>query len=398
MKIENKDFGNPVVVLGNSSTNSLGVIRAYGRRGIPVWFIHTDYKQTASNSSKYVLKIIRLERWNPNLLKEALLDLELNDHEKIVVIPTNDASLIAYSSIKNSLPGIFVDCLAPNHLIELFVDKSKFYHFLKEENIPHPNTYDLIHFEKTFKKCDKFPFALKPIYSYQFEKTFDGKKLFRIDSENDFKNHQNLLDKKEIKAVIQEIIPGNRIYIVYFFITKQGKVSVICGYDKIRQSPQDYGTASMVACSWNDELINKTICLAQKLGYTGIGEAEYKYDPQDGEYKLLEINARSTNQNRFIPYLGADIELLYYLDALDCPIPIDIPMMRNSGIKWIDFQKDLRTLFYMDKSNGFSFYQFFKSYQKVKVDGYFAKDDLKPFVLELTELLRAGLKKFSKNS
>lgn len=397
MKIEQKYLENPVVVLGNSSTNSLGVIRAYGRKGIRVFFIHTNYEKTVSSSSKYISRTIRLDRWDSQLLREALLCLlnELPDTDKIVIIPTNDASLIAYSSIKASLPAVLVDCLPANHLIELFLDKSKFYDFLKKENIAHPETIDLSNLDKTSLNPVKYPFALKPVYSYQFERTFDGKKLFRIDSENDFSDFRDLLEKKKIRAVIQEIIPGNKIYIVYFFVAKRGSVPVICGYDKIRQSPPDFGTASMVSCSWNDELIAKTIQLAQKLGYTGIGEAEYKYNPQDGEYKLLEINARSTNQNRFIPHLGADIELLYYLDALDYPIPAEISVERNSEIKWIDFQKDLRTLFYMDKANGFSYYQFFKSYQKVKVDGYFAKDDLRPFVFELKELLKAGFKKIS---
>ncbi len=400
LKVKQKYLESPVIVLGNSSTNSLGVIRAYGRRGIPVYFIHTDYEKTASNSSKYLSKEIRLEKWNPHLLKQALIYLlnELTEVDKIVVIPTNDASLITYSSLKTSLSDIFVDCLSPNDLIELFINKSKFYDLLTKENIPHPKTIDLIHYDSTIRTPISFPFALKPIYSHQFEKTFDGKKLFQIDTENDFKHYLNLLEKKELKAVIQEIIPGRQIYIVYFYITKQHKVSVICGYHKIRQLPPDYGTASVVECSWNDELINKTILLARKLGYKGIGEAEYKYDPRDGEYKLLEINVRSTNQNRFIPHLGADIELLYYLDALEHPIPTGIPIIRNSGIKWVDFHKDLRSLYYMDKTDGFSYYELFKSYQNVKVDGYFANDDLRPFFFELIELLKAVFRKALKKS
>ncbi|NIU01698.1 MAG: D-alanine--D-alanine ligase, partial [Nitrosopumilaceae archaeon] len=61
----------------------------------------------------------------------------------------------------------------------------------------------------------------------------------------------------------------------------------------------------MVETSWNEELIDRTVNFVKELGYTGIGEAEYKYDSRNGEHKLLEINVRSTNQNRFIPYLGA---------------------------------------------------------------------------------------------
>jgi len=171
---------------------------------------------------------------------------------------------------------------------------------------------------------------------------------------------------------------------------EQGKYD--CFRGQVRDWPP-HSSLSRVYQSNDDELINKTISLVKKLGYTGIGEAEYKYDPQDGEYKLLEINVRSTNQNRFIPYLGADIELLYYLDALDYPIAAEIPIIQKSGIKWVDFQKDLRYLYYMHKTEGFSYYQFFKSYRNVKVDGYFSPDDLRPFFIEFNKLLKTSLRK-----
>jgi len=284
-------------------------------------------------------------------------------------------------SIKNTISGI-----------DLFVNKNKFYNLLREKKIHHPKTYDLTSVTNALGKSIKYPFALKPLYSYEFEKVFDGKKLFRVENRKDLDNLLNL-NKKSIELLVQEIIPGDDIYIVYFYITKKHVVPVVCGYHKVRQYEPEFGTASMVETSWNEELINRTVNFVSELGYTGIGEAEYKYDPRDGVHKLFEINARSTNQNRLIPHLGADLEMLYYLEALKYPIPNKISINQRLGLKWMDFQKDMRSLFYRDKKNGFSYYQWFKSYGNVKVDGYFSPDDLQPFFFELIELLKNSIKR-----
>jgi predicted ATP-grasp superfamily ATP-dependent carboligase len=66
---KNKHF-YPVVVLGKSSTNFLGVIRAFGRRGIPVYAISNSPANASSNRSHYIRGMFFVEHWNEKALRE----------------------------------------------------------------------------------------------------------------------------------------------------------------------------------------------------------------------------------------------------------------------------------------------------------------------------------------
>jgi predicted ATP-grasp superfamily ATP-dependent carboligase len=55
--------------------------------------------------------------------------------------------------------------------------------------------------------------------------------------------------------------------------------------------------------------------LLRTIGYYGFAEVEVKKDPGDCEYKIIEINARTSLQNALAGACGADIGYAAYLDA-----------------------------------------------------------------------------------
>ena len=61
---------NQVIILGGSSTNTLGVIRAFGRRGIPVSYVCTDSLKKGTSKSKYIKDIERFDNWSKQNLIE----------------------------------------------------------------------------------------------------------------------------------------------------------------------------------------------------------------------------------------------------------------------------------------------------------------------------------------
>ncbi|OPX31836.1 hypothetical protein B1H10_08310 [candidate division KSB1 bacterium 4484_188] len=80
---------------------------------------------------------------------------------------------------------------------------------------------------------------------------------------------------------------------------------------------------------------------------------------------------------------------MYYLDAIGALEKRGEIRPRNSSIKWMDFTKDLNSLFRLKKENKISVPQILASFKNLRVDGYFAGDDPAPFFEELYLLLRA---------
>ena len=70
-------------------------------------------------------------------------------------------------------------------------------------------------------------------------------------------------------------------------------------------------------------------------------ESEFKLDPRDNEFKLIEINARSWWQNYLPTKCGLNIILKAYLDAIGEEVEYSEEYI--TGIKWINFFNDIRS-------------------------------------------------------
>jgi predicted ATP-grasp superfamily ATP-dependent carboligase len=60
--------------------------------------------------------------------------------------------------------------------------------------------------------------------------------------------------------------------------------------------------------------------MLQRAGYRGMFSAEFKLDPRDGVFKLIEVNARAWWYVDFAARCGADVCRLAYADALAEPL------------------------------------------------------------------------------
>ncbi|MFZ0392112.1 MAG: hypothetical protein WAN36_16745 [Calditrichia bacterium] len=390
----------PAVVLGKSTSTALGVIRALGKRGIPVYYLFSDEPDYPVNHSRYIRRQELIADWNPAVLKEVLLGIgSENEKNQIVVFPANDRSLLAYHSIKKELPDYFADTLPPEKIIGLFINKNAFYDYLNELNMPHPRSIlwkGEMEVEFLRKNGLEFPLALKPVRTWPFSRIV-GKKLLEINSMSDLQRITEKWDFSNIKLMLQELIPGDEFYMVYFFISKKSGVSAVFGSRKIRQSPPEHGIGSLIRAEWRPGLISLTLEFLQKCGYSGIGEAEYKRDSRDGHFKLLEINLRPVTYNRLARQCGLEIEYLAYLDALQqlshtprCLLP------SRKSLLWVDVRKEIEN--WLSTGAGSGNFNMLKVYPKVRSNGYWDGQDMRPFWQFAGRLGKGAFKKLFRKS
>ena len=68
------------------------------------------------------------------------------------------------------------------------------------------------------------------------------------------------------------------------------------------------------------------------LGYRGLSQVEFKRDPRDGRYKLMEINPRLYQWHGLAAACGVDLPRLAYCDLLGLPLPA--ASMNGGGKRW----------------------------------------------------------------
>ena len=129
--------------------------------------------------------------------------------------------------------------------------------------------------------------------------------------------------------------------------------------------------------------------LLRELGYHGISGVEFKQDPRDGRYKLMEINARSTIlAHTLAPYVGVDIPYVAYRDAIGSPVTA--PRQRE-GVRFIQCSTDMPDSLAEIVRGEMGLGEWLRSLRGTRVDGILALDDPVPGLLDLAGVVRARL-------
>jgi predicted ATP-grasp superfamily ATP-dependent carboligase len=99
------------------------------------------------------------------------------------------------------------------------------------------------------------------------------------------------------------------------------------------QSPDDFGTGCVVESIAIPELLAPTLRLWRNLAYQGMAEVEYKRDARDGQFKLIEINARHWDWHRLGRASGVNLSWVAYSHLTGkTVVPSRRPIVR---MKWI---------------------------------------------------------------
>ena len=108
----------------------------------------------------------------------------------------------------------------------------------------------------------------------------------------------------------------DELYTVGSYIAADGTVlGLFCGR-KLRQSPPGVGTCRVGEALWVDEVVDAALRLLRAFDFHGISQVEFKRDPRDGRFKLMEINPRLWQWHGLAAALGVDFPRIAYLDLL----------------------------------------------------------------------------------
>ena len=180
--------------------------------------------------------------------------------------------------------------------------------------------------------------------------------------------------------MLQDIVPGGdeELYTLGSYLDAQSRPLAQFTGHKLRQHPPRFGHVSMAVSTWVPELAEAGLRLLHELGYHGVSQVEFKRDPRDGRYRLMEVNARHWMWHSLATACGVNLSLAAYRDAIGEPY---ISPRQVDGLKWVVSLTDARDAFARWRRGEEKLWPWLRSYRGVRVDGLYSLRDPLPGAL-----------------
>jgi predicted ATP-grasp superfamily ATP-dependent carboligase len=317
----------PAIIIGGDSANGLGITHSLASYGIDVYCVTSNPYELAlfSKYCKRAAVIPGIEQ-DPGKLRQFLEALAPQLPGVGVLFPTTDFAVPTVAEIQHQLPQ-YVTFVADKTLIDVMVDKQRFYASLSEHGIPHPRVIapEKMALEQIANELG-FPLYLRPALSRDFTIAF-GVKGFIARTVDTLREYLALAANQGFDMMVQEVIPGptNNGYSLRGYFDQQACLRTYLWTQKIRQP-------SMIS----NVSINKSILVTPEsslatfqqafvtyfstLKYRGLFGAEVKVDSRDGEVKLMEVNPRTMGGCYMSTMCGVNDIFAAYQDALGQPL------------------------------------------------------------------------------
>jgi predicted ATP-grasp superfamily ATP-dependent carboligase len=372
----------PGAVVIGGDYQGLGIVRSLGRKGIPVCVI--DDEHSISRFSRYATHGVRVPdlRHEEGTVESLLRIGRSLNLQGWVLFPTRDEIVAAVARNRSTLSEMFRVPVPEWNTVHWMLDKRNTYELAKQLNIPIPKTWSPLTEEALDQIDSPFPLVLKPAIKEHFFYATKAK-AWRINSRAElhsmFRRASELTRASEV--LIQDLIPGDgRQQFSYCAFFKAGKAVGSMVTRRRRQHPHDFGRASTFVETIDlpalEALSNRFL---RTINYYGLVEVEFKLDPRDGQFKLLDINARTWGYHTLGTHAGVDFPSLLYRDQISGSAE---PCRGRAGVSWVRLLTDIPTGLLDIASGRLRFRDYWHSLRNFHIEAVFTREDPIPSIVE----------------
>ncbi len=336
-RMKSSDIKPSVVVLCLTATG-LSVARSLGANGIEVYGVD-PHKCEIGHFSKYVRDSSRLScKQNQQMLLDHLVNYAQGRSPKSVLFAAGDDEVQFVSEHADMLREHFrMPESCGKEFTGHLLNKIELYKTCVALGAELPATFFPKSLEnvESISKTISYPAIIKPGMGHDWRKRFKGKKVLQSASASELLSRFESYSLTPHEMVIQEVIPGKEENIAIFggYFNRDSEPVSVFTAKKTRQYPPMFGSGSLCESRWYPDISDMSIALLQKMKYHGICGTEYKWDPRDGKWKLMEINFRPTLWFAITRAAGVDIVYDAYLDLIGRKVPTRIGTQKN-GVLW----------------------------------------------------------------
>lgn len=375
------EFNTGAIII-EGHVQGLSNTRAIGEAGYPVYVI--DKGNCLARYSRYCKKYYRCPDYDSDELADFLVGLAKKENlSGWVLLPSNDHAVLTLSRNRERLLDHFRFTIPGTDVIMNIYDKSKLLRLAAECRVPIPNTYYLNSADADISSLS-YPILTKGKMGLSFYQA-TGKKVHLAQNKQELKSQiENISKVYPVENLFhQELIPfdGKNKTVSFTAFCIEGQIKTHWIGVKLREHPIRFGTATFAWSIECHELLKPSQKIMERLKFTGVCEIEYLKDPRDGQYKLIEINARTWLWVGLARACGVDFAKIafHYLTGKDEEYPEDYV----KGISWLNYLTD--TIFAMKaiQKKQLTLKAYLESMKGRKVHAIWSSNDIRPGIMFL---------------
>ena len=166
-----------------------------------------------------------------------------------------------------------------------------------------------------------------------------------------------------------------------------GKMSV----RRRRQHPLEFGRASTYVETVDVPILEElSERFLRAINYYGLVEVEYKLDPRDSQYKLLDVNARTWGYHSLGARAGVDFSYMLYADQVGLPVQVSTG---RSGLAWVRTTTDLPAAMVAILRGDTDWKGYFRSLINCNTEAVFSPNDPLPGLAEVALIPYLAIKR-----
>ncbi|MEA2398124.1 MAG: D-aspartate ligase [Thermoleophilaceae bacterium] len=274
------------------------------------------------------------------------------------------------------------------------LDKERTYEMARKVGVATPRTATVRTAQeaRTAARDFELPVGLKPLQSHLFAEHFPHKLILAHDGA-ELEEVSSWAFGPGVPMLMTEVVPGPETAICTHFTYLDDAGEPLFNYtkSKIRQWPKRSGLTCYQVSDWQPEVVDVGLRLVQGIGLRGVAVPEFKRDPRDGAWKLIEVNHRFTGSLDLTRHCGIDMALIAY-DRL-AGRPVRAPSSYRVGVTQWNPIEDVRALLDYRRDGELTVPQWVRSVARRQHFPMMRLDDPMPTVASLgTKLGRAARK------
>lgn len=385
--------GRPrAIVIGLDCPTGLQTARILAYRGVPVIGVASDPRHPCARTN--VCERVVASSTSDYRLVETLRSIGETLDARAVIVTCTDMSVLLTSRHRDELAQWFHLVLPTPDVVEMLVDKARFYSFAQQHDLPLPPTYFLDSREAALDAARelRFPAILKPAVKTPEWALHTSVKAYQAETPDEFMRLYDRCSPWTPTLIAQEWIAGEDTdhYTCNAYFGSGSEPLVTLTTRKLRQWPPTGGQACLsVEC--DDETVRAaTVRLFQMVQHRGLAYLEMKRDARTGEYLIIEPNVgRPTGRSATAEAAGIELLLTMYRDALGWPLPEE-RIQKYRGTKWIHLRRDLLSAFHHSRRGELTLRGCAQSWRGPMVEALFSWRDPVPFWADLWRVTRSG--------
>ncbi len=311
--------GLPPVVLIGGNLGALSLLRMYHKNGIHCYVLARKGFRSIepASHSRYanVLPYVCPKQWADFLLGEESAWLH-----GALVLADNDVALRFISENHQKLRERFLLDLMDPEASRIMLNKLRTYRLAQDCGIDAPKFWAVERLEDVEKVKDtiNYPVLLKPHFSPGFSHEFKRKFLTANNAGEVVSSFREIQSRGKFDIVLLEMIPGpdSLIASYYSYVDENGRCLFDFTKTVLRRYPVNGGGATYHIAKITPEVARLGKRFLELSGYRGYAGVEFKYDPRDMKWKLIECNARFTAPTELLHACGCNVAMLVYNRAV----------------------------------------------------------------------------------